>query len=87
MHQITYQLALGRQDELLHQAADRRRATAAQTTANATNDNQTDAPKPSRFRTTTARIRPTCSDASRRGSPISTASRDASPGGRQMRLS
>jgi hypothetical protein len=57
MHQITYQLALGRQDELLRQAADRRRATAAQTTANATNDNQMDAPKPSRFRTTIARIR------------------------------
>jgi hypothetical protein len=57
MHQITHQLALARQDELLRQAADRRRATAAQTTANATRDNQMEAPKPSRFRTTIARMR------------------------------
>ncbi len=57
MHQITHQLALARQDELLRQAAYRRRATAAQTTANATDDNQMEAPKPSRFRTTIARIR------------------------------
>jgi hypothetical protein len=57
MHQITYQLAVARQDELLRHAADRRRATAAQTTANATNDNQMEAPKPSRFRTTIASIR------------------------------
>ena len=55
MHQITYQLALERQDELLRHAGDRRRA-AAQTTANATKDNQIEAPKPSRFRTTIARI-------------------------------
>jgi hypothetical protein len=57
MHQITYQLALARQDELLRRADDRRRATAAQTTANATKDNQMEAPKPSRFRTSIARIR------------------------------
>src|SRR6185437_12855856 len=56
MHQITYQLALERQDELLRHAGDRRRAAAAQTTANATKDNQIEAPKPSRFRTTIARI-------------------------------
>ena len=57
MHRIAYQLALARQDELLRQAAGRRRATTAQTRADATNDTQMDAPQRSRFRTTIARIR------------------------------
>jgi hypothetical protein len=57
MHQITYQLALARQDELLGQAAGRRRATTAQTRADATNDTQMEAAQPSRLRTTVARIR------------------------------
>jgi hypothetical protein len=57
MHQITYLLALAQQDELLRQAADRRRDTTVQTRANATNDTQMEAAQPSRFRTTVARIR------------------------------